>query len=376
MAFTLDTNMPVKEEVVQTLALPAEQKNEMQQLAERQVQELFATDTTTLEGRRSITNVIEGFGKDSMAKSAKTNKLLETRIGQLQEAGGEAGIVATGLVRLNDQMKKLDPSGIDFATPKGLFGKLLNPLKEYFQKYEKSNKVINEIVENLQEGRRTLVNDNTTLEIEQQNIRDTIKQQGKEIELLTCMDADLERQIAEAPGKGYTDEHVKFIQEEVLFPLRQRATDIQQMQAVNYQGYFAMEVTRKNNKELIRGVDRAIELTVSALRVAVMVASALCHQKIILEGITELNKTTEDIIEATSRMMKEQGVQIQQQAASTAISPEQLKLAFQNTFDALDDIAAYKQNALPVLKQAMSEFRQLADEGEKRLSRMEAGYDA
>lgn len=100
------------------------------------------------------------------------------------------------------------------------------------------------------------------------------------------------------------------------------------------------------------------------------------HQKIILEGITELNKTTGDIIEATSRMMKEQGVQIQQQAASTAISPEQLKLAFQNTFDALDDIAAYKQNALPVLKQAMSEFRQLADEGEKRLSRMEAGYDA
>lgn len=376
MAFTLDTNMPVKEEVVQTLALPAEQKNEMQQLAERQVQELFATDTTTLEGRRSITNVIEGFGKDSMAKSAKTNKLLETRIGQLQEAGGEAGIVATELVRLNDQMKKLDPSGIDFATPKGLFGKLLNPLKEYFQKYEKSNKVINEIVENLQEGRRTLVNDNTTLEIEQQNIRDTIKQQGKEIELLTCMDADLERQIAEAPGKGYTDEHVKFIQEEVLFPLRQRATDIQQMQAVNYQGYFAMEVTRKNNKELIRGVDRAIELTVSALRVAVMVASALYHQKIILEGITELNKTTGDIIEATSRMMKEQGVQIQQQATSTAISPEQLKLAFQNTFDALDDIAAYKQNALPVLKQAMSEFRQLADEGEKRLSRMEAGYDA
>lgn len=389
MAFTLDVNapldaplekadrtMPVKEQVVAQLALPVEAKSEMQELAVKKAEELFATDTETLEGRRSITDAIDGFGKDSMQKSSKSNKLLQTRIGQLQSGGGDTELVADGLVQLNDQLKRLDPSDIDFAKPKGLLSKIMSPLKDYFQKYEKADKVINEIIEHLQSGRSTLVNDNTTLEIEQQQLRDTIRQQGKEIELLTYMDADIERQIAEAPAKGYTQDHIKFIQEEVLFPLRQKATDIQQMQAVNYQSYFAMEVTHKNNKELIRGVDRAIMLTVTALRTAVTVAAALYHQKIVLEGIGALNKTTSDIITATSRMMREQGVAIQQQAASTAISPEALKEAFKNTFDALDDISDYKQKALPVLKQTMQEFKELADEGERRLSRMEAGFDA
>lgn len=389
MAFTLDVNapldvplekadrtMPVKEQVVAQLALPVEAKSEMQELAVKKAEELFTTDTETLEGRRSITDAIDGFGKDSMQKSSKSNKLLQTRIGQLQSGGGDTELVADGLVQLNDQLKRLDPSDIDFAKPKGLLSKIMSPLKDYFQKYEKADKVINEIIEHLQSGRSTLVNDNTTLEIEQQQLRDTIRQQGKEIELLTYMDADIERQIAEAPAKGYTQDHIKFIQEEVLFPLRQKATDIQQMQAVNYQSYFAMEVTRKNNKELIRGVDRAIMLTVTALRTAVTVAAALYHQKIVLEGIEALNKTTSDIITATSRMMREQGVAIQQQAASTAISPETLKEAFRNTFDALDDISDYKQKALPVLKQTMQEFKELANEGERRLSHMEAGFDA
>lgn len=80
-------------------------------------------------------------------------------------------------------------------------------------------------------------------------------------------------------------EKIKYIQDEVLFPLRQKVMDLQQMQAVNQQGYFAMEIVRRNNKELIRAVDRAKHVTVSALRTAVTVASALYNQKIVLDKV-------------------------------------------------------------------------------------------
>ena len=52
-------------------------------------------------------------------------------------------------------------------------------------------------------------------------------------------------------------ENVKFVTEEVLFPLRQRIMDMQQMIVVNQQGVMATEVVIRNNKELMRGVERA-----------------------------------------------------------------------------------------------------------------------
>src|SRR3712207_7990289 len=57
---------------------------------------------------------------------------------------------------------------------------------------------------------------------------------------------------------------------------------------------------RKNNIELVKGVDRATTTTVAALRTAVIVAQALSNQKLVLDQITALNTTTSDLIQTTS----------------------------------------------------------------------------
>ena len=133
-----------------------------------------------------------------------------------------------------------------------------------------------------------------------------------------------------------------------------------------------MEIVRRNNKELIRAVDRAESVTVSALRIAVTVASALYNQKIVLEKVNAVNEATNKLIGATSKMLKEQGATIQQQAMETNISVDTLKAAFADTFEALDSVTEYKAKALPVMKTTIAEFKSLADEGEKRIQKMEA----
>ena len=168
-------------------------------------------------------------------------------------------------------------------------------------------------------------------------------------------------------------ERIKFIEEEIIFPLRQRLIDFQQLLAVNQQGIIAMEVIRKNNLELIRAVDRSKTVTVSALRVAVTVAGALYNQKIVLEKVQMLNETTNNMITATSRMLKEQGVAIQKEAIEASISPDTLIQAFSDTLSALDDINAYKTKALPQMVQTIQEFRTIAEEGEKQLQKLEKG---
>ena len=149
--------------------------------------------------------------------------------------------------------------------------------------------------------------------------------------------------------------------------------DFQQLLTVNQQGIIAMEVIRKNNLELIRAVDRAQTVTVAALRTAVTVAGALYNQKIVLEKVEMLNETTNHMISATSRMLKEQGAVIQREAVEASISPDTLKQAFADTLSALDDISTYKKKALPQMAQTIQDFRHIADVGERQIADMEKG---
>ena len=84
-----------------------------------------------------------------------------------------------------------------------------------------------------------------------------------------------------------------------------------------------------------------------------------------------LNATTESMIASTSRMLKEQGTEIQRQATEATVSPDTLKQAFADALGALDDISTYKQEALPRIAQTIQEFKQIAEKGEARLKQME-----
>ena len=334
--------------------------------------EIVQADIEDLESRRELTKAIEEFGADVVKASSGKNDLLKTRIGDLSRAGGEGGTVAKGLEQLSEQMKDLDPSGIDFMK-RGPLGKLFNPVRAYFNKYKAADTAIAEIIRSLEKGAKVLKDDNTTLELEQASMRDLTKQLNQKIVLGGELDAYLSEQIDRQKAANGDPEKIRFIEEEILFPLRQRMMDFNQMLAVNQNGIIAMEVIRKNNLELIRSVNRAQTVTIAALNVAVTVAGALYDQKIVLEKVKLLNQTTNNMIEATSRMLNTQGVEIQKQAMESNIQVDTLKNAFVETLGALEQISQYKQKALPQMKATIEEFKELAQAGEAAIKSIEDG---
>lgn len=374
MGFSLEvTNTEtIKKEIIEQVKPVTEEVTKLKELAESNVSEIMNLDIESLERRKVILQSIEVFGMDTLQSSAKKNSLLQVSVGDFSKMGDEGGMVAKGLLNLQREIKDLDPSMIDFAKT-GFFGRFFNPIRAYFAKYQKADSVINDIIQSLDKGKTTLKNDNTTLEIEQQALRDITKKLTKEIELGTSMDEAIANQIELAKAKNEDQEKIKFITEEVLFPLRQRIMDMQQMIVVNQQGIMAIEVVMRNNKELIRGVDRAKNVTISALKIAVIVASALYNQKIVLEKIKMLNATTNELISGTSRMLKEQGAEIHKQSIETNISVETLKTAFADVMSAMDAISTYKQEALPKMKESINQFKELAEKGEQQIQRMEKG---
>lgn len=374
MSFTMEVISPeeIKTAIEEQVKPEPEEVTQLKELAANNVQAIMELDMESLEKRRQVLQSIESFGISTMRSSSEKNALLQVQVGRLSKTGDEGGQVAKGLTELQLQLKDLDPSVVDFAKS-GLLGMVFNPLRRYFAKFQKADAVISDIIISLDKGKTVLKNDNTTLEIEQQTLRELTKKLQKEIQLGMLMDTEIESQVEAAKIRQESEDKIRFITEEVLFPLRQRVMDLQQMLVVNQQGIMAIEVVIRNNKELIRGVDRARNVTVTALKISVTVASALYNQKIVLKKIELLNETTNNLISATSKMLKDQGAAIHKQSLETSISVDTLKQAFTDVLSALDSISTYKQEALPRMRETIHQFSELAVTGEQQIQRLERG---
>ena len=372
MAFNLDIPdvEEVKEKVEKELEVPAEREATVDEAAKQKVEEIMGTDITVFEDRKNISAAFQEFGADVIRKTEAKNGILSKRMVEFSRGSAETGEVAKGLAELSAQMKTLDPSAVNFEE-KGLFGKIANPVKRYFDKYKTADAEIADIVKSLDSGKKMLQNDNVTLELEEQELFGLSKQLNEKVAMGNALDQYLTNAIDNKRAEGGDEAKVQFVEEEILFPLRQRIMDFQQLQVVSQQGVVALDVIRRNNNELVRAVERAKTVTVSSLRTAVTVAGALYNQKLVLEKVNLLNQSTNNMIAATSNMLKTQGVEIQKNASEAMISTDTLRKSFADTLQALDDISSYKLEALPRMRQTIEEFRQLADEGTKKLDQME-----
>ena len=364
----------LKKEIEEEVKPSKKVESDVKDLAVKNTDEIISLNLDNLEEKRNMIKSIDEFAIETMQNSSRKNSLLQTTIGNLSKEGEDGSTVSNSLADLHREIKDLDPSLINFSSD-GLISKIVNPIKRYFQKYEKADGVIKDILVSLDKGKNTLKNDNTTLDIEEEALRELTKKLNNELALAMAMDEEISNRLEDEKSKGIEEEKLKFIQEEILFPLRQRIMDMQQMVVVNHQGIVAMEVIKRNNRELIRGVDRAKTVTVTALRTAVMVASALYNQKIVLKKIEILNETTSNIISSTGKMLKEQGAEVQKQATEANINPDSLKQAFQDAISALEDISTFKAQALPKMHETINQFRELAETGEKEIARLEGSKE-
>jgi uncharacterized protein YaaN involved in tellurite resistance len=166
------------------------------------------------------------------------------------------------------------------------------------------------------------------------------------------------------------------IKESALFYVRQRTQDLLTQMAVTVQGYLALDLVKKNNVELVKGVDRASTTTVGALRTAVTVAQAMTNQKLVLDQITALNTTTANIIDSTGQLLRDNTARIHEQAAGATIPLETLSRAFQNIYDTMDAIDTFKLKALDSMKQTSEALEQEVQKSKGYIARAEGQAQA
>ncbi|HLT60714.1 MAG TPA: toxic anion resistance protein [Microlunatus sp.] len=296
---------------------------------------------------------VRTMGDADIRRAAETsNRLLETPVKALQEGGlSEGSKVGRTLLDLRRTVEELDPS--QATGPRKILGFLPfgDKIVDYFRKYQDAQSHLNGILHSLRNGQDELAKDNVALNMEKQQLWETMGRLNSYVYIAERLDAKLSAKIAELET---TDpERAKALSTDVLFYVRQKHQDLLTQLAVSIQGYLSMDIIIKNNIELIKGVDRASTTTVAALRTAVIVAQALNNQKLVLDQISALNTTTSDLIQRTSEMMRDNSAQIQQQAASSTIGLPQLQAAFQNIYATMDSIDQFKAGALDSMAQTI-----------------------
>jgi uncharacterized protein YaaN involved in tellurite resistance len=353
--------------------------NDLDQKAAQFVDKILNLNPQDYKNREEQKKAVDTFGLDLQREAAKKSELLKQPVKKLSERSAEGGEVANSLINLKLKVEELDPAKFSFdegwvSRTLGFLPGIGNPLKKYFSKFESAQDVIAAIIKSLESGRDQLTRDNITLVEDQKAMREISDKLENMIKLSQVIDQKLnyklEREVA--PGS----DQQKFISEEILFPLRQRIIDLQQQMAVNQQGVIATEIIMRNNKELIRGVNRSLNVTVSALQVAATVAMALANQKIVLDKINSVNQTTNDLIAGTASRLKTQGVEIQKQASTASLNMDTLKVAFQDMKLAMDDISQFRQKALPQMAQAVLQMDKLTEEAKHTIEKMDKGNQA
>ncbi|MFD0295928.1 toxic anion resistance protein [Streptomyces sp. NPDC127061] len=322
-------------------------RTEMTRRATEYIGALSGLDARSPEFTTRIGEIAALGQGDIRSAAQQSNRMLDRTVRSLAGSGGvdAQSKVGSSLVELRRTVEDLDPRDTPGRGARRLLSRLPggNKIRDHVAKYASSQATLNRIVGSLRGGQDELRRDNAALHTERTRLWETMGKLQEYVVLTEALDGAVEQRIAEAAATDPAQADA--LRADVLFPVRQKHQDLLTQLAVCAQGYLAMDVVRRNNDELIRGVDRAATTTVSALRIAVMLASALENQRKVTEQVQVLRSTTEDLIRGNAEMLAGQSGEIQRIAADPAVSAETLRTAFQQIYRTLDAIDTYKAQA-------------------------------
>jgi uncharacterized protein YaaN involved in tellurite resistance len=333
--------------------VPADERTKLDADADKIARELaqLAPESAAYQERL---RALEALGNAEITRSANVANRLLDRPTRAMSTLGEGAPVAKTLLDLRATVEKLDPSRQgDLFSPRKLLGVLPfgNKLRDYFRGYESSQSHLNAIIESLRRGKDELLRDNAAIEQEKASMWGLMGELEKHGYLARALGNAVDREVQALQPSD--PDRARALQEEILFAARQKQQDIATQLAVNVQGYMALDLIKRNNAELVKGVDRATTTTVAALHTAIAVAQAVANQKLVLDQIDAVRGTTSELILSTSKVLRQNAARIQEGASSPTIDIDKLKEAFANVRATIDGMADYRVKALSSMERTV-----------------------
>nr|QEO73682.1 hypothetical protein [uncultured bacterium] len=350
-----------------------EVKTELSSAALAFIDSLNAVDPRSPDfGRIADQALVLGEAEMRMAAQI-AGRLLDRTLASVSSPHGAQMTLSLGELRRS--VRELDPSDLSKLTGRKILGFLPggNAARGLLARLKAADEPLNRIVLKLRSGQDALKRDNAAIKGERQRLWDLMTKLSQDAALAAEMDEAVERQVAifdlSDPGRAQA------LRADVLFGLRQRHQDLLTQLAVCAQGYLALDVVRRNNDELIKGVERAVSTTVTALRIGVAVAAALAGQREVIDQVDAVRGLTDSILRSNATLMSLQGQDIQRIASTPTVGIEAVRTSFDQIYAAIDAIDTFKARAADSMSSTVSALDAEIRRAHDHLSRVRQAED-
>jgi len=318
--------------------------------------------------------IITSIGSTELNEIGEISKVLDAPVKNIMgEKNSPQDNIATSLIEIKVQADTINPGNFDLNP--GFFGRMLGKItgntaiNKYATQYTSTKDIIESISKSLDHGILELKEDNGIFEQDKARFRKASNSLKAQIQLLMAMSETVEKRIETVES----EEEKNFLQEEVLFTLNSHTIDLQQTHMASLQGVAAINLLIKNNRELIRGVERTKRAVIPVMSIGFTIATGLATQKKILDLTENINKAASETMLQNSKMLKEQGVQIQKQASNAMLDIDKITESMNLLVEAIDDVENYKKEALPGMKESIAQLSNLSDIVDRKVNKMEQG---
>jgi uncharacterized protein YaaN involved in tellurite resistance len=332
-------------------ALPPEAVNDLQSKAIT-----LSNEFETKSQDREFMNGLMNLGSEAQQNASRKLELLKGKVGTLlNDLDGEGAKIPKYLVDLRMMLDKINPHKIE---KKGFFSKLLGKvpgvgdrLKEIAVRYESVQTQIDIIVNNIREGRDTLIRDNISLE----QLYDDVKAQQLSVQknayLGELLVAELEKRVAVT-----TDPTLKQKLEMALHAIAMRVQDLRTMEQVNMQFFVSIDLTTNNNHLLAQAVDRTLTITTNVITVGLAIAAALANQKRTMEATKATQEYAGNILASNAAAIRQQTSEIAQMYNSPVLALEKVQKSYDDLIAAMDEVEKVKRQGIETAKKGMAQL--------------------
>ncbi|MCR3751821.1 toxic anion resistance protein [Lentzea californiensis] len=348
--------------------IPVADRTELSSRAEAFVSALGAVDPQSPDFSRIADEALV-LGEAEMRLAAQiAGRLLDRTLASVSSPHGAQ--VSTSLTELRRSVRELDPQDLSKLTGRKILGFLPggNSARGLLARLRAADEPLNRIVLRLRSGQDALKRDNAAIKGERQRLWDLMTQLSQDAALAAEMDEAVQRQVAvldfAEPARAQA------LRADVLFGLRQRHQDLLTQLAVCAQGYMALDVVRRNNDELVKGIERAVSTTVTALRIGVAVAAALAGQREVIDQVDAVRGLTDSILRSNATLMSLQGEEIQRIASTPAVGVEAVRTSFDQIYAAIDAIDTFRARAADSMSSTVSALDTEIRRAHDRLTRV------
>lgn len=340
---------PVSEQMAKTaVPLTDDLRNAVEEQVDRFMQGLLTEDLQS-DGFKARIDSAFALGREEISIAST---LMQGRLMQANFIGMEDSSAFKAIQEMRGHLDGLNPGKEgDLFQPKKLFGLIPygNKLQSYFRKYQGAAGQLQKSMQQLYAARDDMQRDVIDIEATRQKLWEAMQKLNAAMHFAETLDRRLHERVQIL--KTTDALRAQALEQEVLFYARQNLQDMLTQQAVCTNAYLALDVLKKTGREMMNGCSRVATTGMSALAVAQTLARATGNQMKVMDALTGINSTIENLVAETGRQLNQHADKLGQFAQNPMLGIDKLKEMFEQTFKAMDAMDTFRSKAIDVMGQ-------------------------